>query len=82
MGRGEWEEGNGKREMGRGEWVEGSGRKGVLRELVVAEQCEHINRGMLKRRVARSEGANCSDSENNKCDVRISHQGHHFRGQR
>ena len=79
MGRGEWEEGNGKRGMGRGEWVEGSGRKGVLRELVVAE---HINREMLKRRVARSEGANCSGSENNKCDVRISHQGHHFRGQR
>jgi hypothetical protein len=29
MGRGEWEEGNGKRGMGRGEWEEGSGKRGL-----------------------------------------------------
>jgi hypothetical protein len=29
MGRGEWEEGNGKRGMGRGEWEEGIGKRGL-----------------------------------------------------
>jgi hypothetical protein len=30
-GRGEWEEGNGKRGMGRGEWEEGNGKRGMGR---------------------------------------------------
>ena len=31
MGRGEWEEGSGKRGVGRGEWEEGCGKRGVGR---------------------------------------------------